>query len=123
VQAGVAIPIFGKAQKARIEASQLERQVAEANANYQSQQLEGQHRQALQEYEKQRTTLEYFEQNALPTADLLLNNAQKAFRAGDVNYLEYVLALTRASEIRLGYLEALDGFNEAVLVIEFLTGK
>lgn len=123
VQAGVAIPIFGKAQKARIEAAQLERQVAQADIEYRIHQLEGQYRQALHEYEKQRTALEYFEQTALPTAELLLNNAQKAFRSGDVNYLEYVLALTRASEIKLGYLKALDGFNEAVLVIEFLTGK
>ncbi|MBI5915827.1 MAG: CusA/CzcA family heavy metal efflux RND transporter [Bacteroidetes bacterium] len=123
VQAGVAVPIFGKAQKARIEASQIERQVAETHAEYQTRQLEGQYRQTLQEYEKQRTALDYFEQTALPTAALLLNNAQKAFRAGDVGYLEYVQALTRANDIRLGYLETLDGYNEAVIAIEWLTGK
>ncbi|MEK7255403.1 MAG: TolC family protein, partial [Bacteroidota bacterium] len=123
VQAGVAVPIFGKAQKARIEAAQLERQVAEASADYQSRQLEGQFRQALQEYEKQRTALEYFEQSALPAADLLLNNGQKAFRAGEVDYVEYVQAISRANEIRLDWLDALDRFNEAVIAIEFLTGK
>ncbi len=123
VQAGIAVPIFGKAQKARIEASQLERQVAQANIEYQSRQLEGQYRQALQEYEKQRTALDYFEQSALTTADLLLNNAQKAFRAGDVAYLEFVQAVSRAHDIRLAYLDALDRFNEAVIAIEFLTGR
>ncbi|MCB0517380.1 MAG: CusA/CzcA family heavy metal efflux RND transporter [Lewinellaceae bacterium] len=123
VQAGISIPIFAKAQKARTEAAQLEMQVAQASAEYQSLQLEGQYRQALQEYEKQRTALDYFEQTALPTADLLLNNAQKAFRAGDVGYLEYVQALTRANDIRLGYLETLNGYNGAVIAMEWLTGK
>ena len=123
VQAGISIPIFAKAQKARTEAAQLEMQVAQASAEYQSLQLEGQYRQALQEYEKQRTALDYFEQTALPTADLLLNNAQRTFRAGDVGYLEYVQALTRANDIRLGYLETLDGYNGAVIAMEWLTGK
>ncbi|HLF62209.1 MAG TPA: CusA/CzcA family heavy metal efflux RND transporter [Saprospiraceae bacterium] len=123
VQAGIAIPIFGKAYKARIEAAQFERQVAQATAEYKSRQLEGQYLHAFQEYEKQRSTLDYFEQSALPTADLLLNNALIAFRAGDVNYVEYVQALTRANDIQLGYLDALNRFNVATIVIELLTGK
>ena len=77
----------------------------------------------LQEYEKQRTSLDYYERTAMPTAALLLNNAQKAFRAGDVGYLEYVQALTRANDIRLGYLETLGGYNAAVIAIEWLTGN
>ena len=53
----------------------------------------------------------------------MLNNAQKAFRAGDVGYLEYAQALGRANDIRLGYLDALGAFNRAVIDIEWLAGK
>ncbi|HRE88762.1 MAG TPA: hypothetical protein PK095_06425, partial [Myxococcota bacterium] len=50
-------------------------------------------------YEKQHVSLDYYEKTALLTADLLLSNAQKAFRAGDVGYLEYAQALGRANDV------------------------
>jgi cobalt-zinc-cadmium resistance protein CzcA len=122
-QVGVAIPIFRKAQKNRVEASKIGQQIAQTNLNAQTRQLEGQYQQALGEYEKQRNALEYYEKTALPTADLLLSNAQKSFRSGDVGYLEYVQALSRANDIRLGYLDALDGYNMAIIGIEWLSAK
>ncbi len=117
------MPIFRKAQKSRVAAAKIAEQIAQTNLEARTRQLEGQYRQALQEYEKQHVSLDYYEKTALPTADLLLSNAQKAFRAGDVGYLEYAQALTRANDIRLGYLDALDGFNQAVIDIEWLAGK
>lgn len=122
-QVGVSVPIFRKAQKSRVEASKIGQQIAQTNLEAQTRQLEGQYQQAFREYEKQRNALEYYEKTALPTADLLLSNAQKSFRAGDVGYLEYVQALSRANDIRLGYLDALVGYNEAVIGIEWLAGK
>ncbi|MBK8920695.1 MAG: CusA/CzcA family heavy metal efflux RND transporter [Saprospirales bacterium] len=123
VQAGIAVPIFRKAQKSRVAAAKIAEQIAQTNLEARTRQLEGQFRQAIQEYEKQRVVLDYYEKTALPAADMLLINAQKAFRAGDVGYLEYAQALTRANDIRLGYLDALDAFNQAVIDIEWLAGK
>jgi len=122
-QVGVSVPIFRKAQKSRIEASKIGQQIAQTNLEAQTRQLEGQYQQAFREYEKQRAALEYYEKSALPTADLLLTNAQKAFRTGDVGYLEYTQALTQANDIRLGYLAALDAYNQAVIGMEWLAGK
>jgi heavy metal efflux system protein len=119
VQAGISVPIFGKAQKSRIEAAQLERQVVQASAEAQSAILDGEVRRAEQEYEKQLQTLAYYEQTALPTASLLLSTAQTAFRAGSIDYVEYVQALTRAHNIRLGHLEALNQYNQAVVRYQF----
>jgi cobalt-zinc-cadmium resistance protein CzcA len=123
VQVGIAVPIFRKAQKNRVAAARIAEQIAQTNLEARTIQLEGQYRQALQEYEKQHVSLDYYEKTALLTADLLLSNAQKAFRAGDVGYLEYAQALGRANDIRLGYLDALDAFNRAVIDIEWLAGK
>lgn len=122
-QVGIAIPIFRKAQKSRVEAARIGEQIAQTNLEAQTRQLEGQYQQAFREYEKQRAALEYYEKSALPTADLLLTNAQKAFRTDDVGYLEYTQALTQANDIRLGYLAALDAYNQAVIGMEWLAGK
>ncbi|MCW5925250.1 MAG: CusA/CzcA family heavy metal efflux RND transporter [Saprospiraceae bacterium] len=122
-QVGIAIPIFRKAQKSRVEAARIGEQIAQTNLESQTRQLEGQYQQAFREYEKQRASLEYYEKSALPTADLLLTNAQTAFRTGDVGYLEYTQALTQANNIRLGYLAALDAYNQAVIGMEWLAGK
>lgn len=123
MQVGIAVPIFRKAQKNRVAAARIAEQIAQTNLEARTIQLEGQYRQALQEYEKQRVSLDYYEKTALPNAEMLLTNAQKAFHAGDVGYLEYAQALGRANDIRLGYLDALGAFNRAVINIEWLAGK
>jgi cobalt-zinc-cadmium resistance protein CzcA len=123
VQAGIAVTIFGKAQKARIESAQLQQQVAQANAEVQSALLASELRQALQAYEKQQQALVYYEQTALPTADYLLSTAQTAFGAGDIGYVEFVQALTRANDIRLDYLEAVNQYNQEVIQYQYLVNQ
>lgn len=123
VQAGVALPIFDKAQKVRIQSAELEWKATQANVESQINQLEGQARQALLAYEKQRRTLDYFEQTALPNADLLLSTAQTAFRAGSIDYVEYVQALTRAHTIRLNYLDALNQQNQAAVQYQYFVNQ
>ena len=80
-------------------------------------------RQALQAYEKQRQALAYYEQSALPTADFLLTTSQTAFRAGGIDYVEFVQALTRANDIRLGYLETVNQYNQAVIQYQYFVNE
>ncbi len=123
LEAGIAVPVFGKAFRAHIESAQLEQQAAMARVEAQTMQLQGSAREALQELDRQQQTLDYFENAALPTAGLLLSTAQTAFRTGDIGYVEFVQALTRANEIRRGYLEALNDYNQAAIRYHFFINQ
>ncbi len=123
IQAGIEIPIFGKYYKSRIEAAKLEKEMTSLDADYKSKLLESELNQAIQSFDKQKLTVAYFEDNALSTANLLLRNAQIAFKEGDINYVEYVQAISLASTIRIGYLDAIHQYNQAAITIEWLAGK
>jgi len=49
----------------------------------------------------------------------MLTQAQRAFQAGEISYVEYLQALQTASEIRMNYLQALRDYNIAIVTLEY----
>ncbi|GAB3943813.1 CusA/CzcA family heavy metal efflux RND transporter [Spirosoma harenae] len=122
VQVGIGIPIFQKAQRARIESARLGQQAAEAAFTYNQRNLQGELAAAVQQIRKQQASLTYYEQTGLPVAQRLAEGAEKAFRAGEANYLEYAQALTRSYQTRTNYLDTINQYNQAVVALEQLLG-
>lgn len=123
VQAGVAIPVFAKPQKARIASAKINEQIAQTQAELYQKNLQGEVTQAYQQYLKFQYSLAYHETHILPNAKLIQSNAQKAFRGGDIGYLEYTQALSRVLTTQLAYIITLQNYNQAIIQIEFLVGK
>ncbi|GAA4465055.1 CusA/CzcA family heavy metal efflux RND transporter [Nibrella saemangeumensis] len=122
VQLGVSIPVFQKAQRARIESAHLGQQLGEAQLALSQRNVQGELSTAVQVIRQQQASLLYFEQTGLPVAQRLAEGARKAFRAGEVNYLEYSQALTRAYQTRMAYLDAIHQYNQAVIDLEQIVG-
>ncbi len=122
VQAGVSIPISQKAQRARIESARLGSQLAEVTLAYNRRTLQGDVATAVQQIRKEQGSLTYYDQTGLPVARQLAEGARKAFRAGEIGYVEYSQALTRSYQTRLTYLETINGYNQAVIELERLLG-
>ena len=122
VQVGVSIPLFQKAQRARIESARLGQQLAEASLTFNQRNLQGELAAAVQEVRKQQASLSYYEQTGLPVARRLAEGAEKLFRAGEAGYLEYAQALTRAYQTQTGYLDTINQYNQAVVALEQLVG-
>jgi len=77
----------------------------------------------LEEYSKYNNSVEYYEKQAVPEADLIIEQAGKSYKAGAMDYLDYVLSLNRALDIKQNYLDALNNYNQTIINIEFITGK
>ncbi len=120
---GVSFPLWAKPQIARIKVAEIQQQIAQTNYDYASRNLEGQYAQLIQEYLKFKTTLEYYENSALPTANLILTNAQKGFVNGEIGYVEYFQALKSGVAVKTAYLDALNQYNQAVVLVEFVLGN
>ncbi len=122
-QVGIAIPIFGaKSQASSIRATELKKQETEARLMATSNELEGQLQALIQQYQKFQNSLEYYKVNALPQADLILQQAQKGFESGDIGYVEYTQGLNRALSVRFNYLDILNQYNQTIIQIEFISG-
>ncbi|MBC7487892.1 MAG: TolC family protein, partial [Cytophagaceae bacterium] len=123
VMVGVSIPLWARAQAARVKAADYGVKAAEADYELMQRNLYGQYNQLLQEYLKYNNSLMYYEKNVLPQAGIILSNAYKTYVAGEINYVEYMTAINTALNMRSDYLNLLYQYNQSVIDIEFIIGN
>ena len=121
-QIGIAIPLWFQPYYSRIQASKVRGEIAESNYQQYEKTLGGEYQQAIQTYLKYKSALNYYEESALSQSELILTNAQKAFKSGTIGYVEYVQAIHQGIQIQSGWLEALKNYNQAIIHLEFLAG-
>jgi cobalt-zinc-cadmium resistance protein CzcA len=120
VNVGISIPIFNKANKARIQASETEIRVQEKRAEYLKNQLNSELLQQIQEQKTNQSLVDYYVQTALPNAEIISKNATKAYQNGEVGYVEYLQSLETVLNIQQNYLQAINAFNRSVINIQYL---
>jgi cobalt-zinc-cadmium resistance protein CzcA len=120
VNVGISIPLFGKASKARIQASETEILVQQKNVEYFKNQLNSQLLQQIEEQKVNQSLIEYYTKTALPNAEIIGNNALKAFQNGEVGYVEYLQSLETVLKIQQNYLNAINQFNQNNINIQYL---
>ncbi|MGY2132850.1 CusA/CzcA family heavy metal efflux RND transporter [Hymenobacter sp. HD11105] len=121
-QAGISMPLLGGVQKHRVAAARIGEQVASTQLTYATAQLSGQLAGLRQQLVRARASLTYYEQTALPQARLILSTAEKSFRAGDIDYVTYVVNTEPAWQIQVAYLDQADQYNEFVTALQALAG-
>ena len=121
-QAGIAVPLLGGAQRARIAAARLGEEAAQVQLAYANTQFGTQLSTLRQQLARAQASLLYYENYALPQARLILDTAEKSRRAGDIEYVEYVVNTQPAWQIQEAYLEQLRQHNELVASIQELAG-
>ncbi|WP_460618544.1 CusA/CzcA family heavy metal efflux RND transporter [Hymenobacter ruber] len=121
-QAGIAVPLLGGAQRARIAAAKIGEEAAQVQLNYANTQFGTQLSTLRQQLTRAQASLLYYENYALPQARLILDTAEKSRRAGDIEYVEYVVNTQPAWQIQEAYFEQLRQYNELVANIQALAG-
>ena len=119
---GVGIPLLPGGNKSRIAAAKINEQVAQENLAYEQTNISGQLNVYLQQYYKHRSSIDYYEKTALPQADLIIKNAERGFRTGELTYVQYQQSLTTALKIKTDYIDNIYQYNQATLAIENIIG-
>jgi len=123
IQVGISVPVLFTGHTSRNKAAKINVNKARTDAEYYTKELSQSYRTLLDEYGKQASSVTYYEQQAVPEADLIIAQSTREYKAGAMEYLDYILSLDRALEIRQNYLDALNSYNQTIISIEFLTGK
>jgi cobalt-zinc-cadmium resistance protein CzcA len=106
-----------------VKAAKITEKIALTDAENYSRSVSGNLQSLIDEYKKYASSADYYEMQAIPEADLIIDQASKSYKAGALDYLDYVLALDRALAIRKEYLDALNSLNQTVVSIDYITGK
>ncbi|WP_321518417.1 CusA/CzcA family heavy metal efflux RND transporter [uncultured Bacteroides sp.] len=123
VQVGVAVPLWFVSGKSKNKAAKINEKIAQTNAESYSKELSGSYRSLIDEYSKYLGSVDYYEKQAIPEADLIIEQSTRSYKSGSMDYLDYVLSLDRALDIRQNYLDALNSYNQTIINIEYVTGK
>ncbi|PSL43366.1 outer membrane protein TolC [Chitinophaga niastensis] len=122
-QVGLSLPVWFGPLKAKVRAEEKQRQIASLYYDNSMLQLQSQYEQAVQQFIKQRNSLDFYQRTALPNAELLLNQSSKSYTSGDIGYSEYFLNLEHVLSAQQGYLQARNDVKQAELYMAFLAGR
>jgi cobalt-zinc-cadmium resistance protein CzcA len=123
VQAGITIPLWPFPHVSRVKAAGIRQKIAHTNAERYNNTLMGNYRELQLEYQKNQTSIDYYRNQAIPEAEAIINQATRSYKAGALDYNNYILLISQAISIENNYLETLNTFNQTVIQIDFLTGK
>jgi cobalt-zinc-cadmium resistance protein CzcA len=70
-----------------------------------------------------KSLLNYYRENGINQSDLILSVSQNRYSKGDINYLEFLQALTEARNLKKAYAETLFEYNEALLNLKYFVPK
>ena len=122
-QFGLGIPLFFGAQKSKIKASKIELRISENNYFQENNKMKMEYTSAINQYQTNLTSVDYFEIKALKNATIIIETANKQFKNGEINYLEWVMLTNQAISIQSNYLDAIKNLNESLIQINYLISK
>jgi cobalt-zinc-cadmium resistance protein CzcA len=122
-EVGLKIPLFFRSQQGKSQAAKKSAEIASINYQQTKLELDAIVQTKLNEYEKQKAALAYYDSTGILLADKLFSSAIKAYKEGEIGYVEYIALMEQSIEIRSSYLNALNLHNQTVNEINYLTGK
>jgi cobalt-zinc-cadmium resistance protein CzcA len=123
VMAGISVPVWIRPFAARAKAARINEDVARTDAEYLSKSITGNYQALLDELSKFSSTVDFYEKQAVPEAELIIEQATLSYKAGAMDYLNYIVTLNRALATKQNFLDALNNFNRTIISIEYITGK
>ncbi|MEP7169942.1 MAG: TolC family protein, partial [Bacteroidota bacterium] len=120
---GLSIPIFKTGQQGRINAASLQAKIESKNLEALQLNLKTEYTAALEEYNKQNASLNYYNSEGLPLAENLFSVASKSYSSGDISYVEYIQNISQAYQIKTDYAQAVFNLNQSVIHINYLINK
>jgi cobalt-zinc-cadmium resistance protein CzcA len=119
---GVNIPLWYFPNASKIKAANLQSRISQQYYQQYEIGLDNENKTAIAEYKRAKNNLDYYINSALPNAELVLNQAQKSYKQGDISYTEYLNAIRNATLIRQDYWLAVKNHNNSIFKLQFLAG-
>jgi heavy metal efflux system protein len=120
VEVGLGIPLWWGAQRAHIQASQLQKEkVQHQSADFKIT-IAARHAQLQRELEKYQQELDFYDTAGKELANETRMAAQKSLKSGEINFLQYVQTMDQAVALELNHLVNLYHYNLTVIELNHL---
>ncbi len=120
VQLGVAVPVFSKGQRARIETARLAETIASDELQNAQFELKKRVQELSQRYQTSLDIVDQYETEGLKNAEIVFETVQKKFSNGAIDYLEFVTLVNQAISLKSNYTDALWQLNENAILLHYI---
>jgi cobalt-zinc-cadmium resistance protein CzcA len=118
-QAGISVPLFSGTQRSQAKAAKIDSEIAKTNADYTQRQLQSEFQQAVQAYQKWKTSWQFYRDKALPLAEEQRKGALLAYKEGAVDYAAFTQIIRDAINTEMDALDALDNYLDALFELQY----
>ncbi len=118
---GIKIPLFFGSQKNKAKAAKLSHEQSKLKAENMHFQLKSKREILLKQLAEHQNYLDYYQSEGKYLSQKLFTTADKSFKAGEIDFFQYIQILQQAVDIENEYLNRLDAYNKIVLELNYLT--
>lgn len=120
---GFTVPLWFWQYSGNIKAARTGVEIAAQESKAQQMSLSADMVQVYADLRKFGQSLEYYERRGLKQTDDIVSSARRFFESGQLDYVSYLRNINEAYLIKARYLETLRNYNQAVITLNYLTGK
>lgn len=120
-QVGISFPLFWGIQSARIQAAQIEIKKAQITVDQEIRGFDLSWRMYTQQLASIQSSLEYWEQVAIPQSMIVEKTAQEKLDQGSIDYLEWLLLTQQINFVWEGYLDTIQKRNLVAIQLHYIT--
>jgi cobalt-zinc-cadmium resistance protein CzcA len=117
------VPLFFGSQKAKIKAAKINNTLIETERQQTLLYMQSSYAVQYNEYLKAKEGLQYYETTGLKQADDIIRISNTAYTKGEIGYMEYIQNLQTAINTRLQYTDAVNQFNQSIILLNYLKGN
>lgn len=123
VNAGISIPLFFSGQAARVSAAKTNWLKTQKEYEWTKQSLKSNLDATIQNIEKYKQSIAYFETSALKNAETIIATANSQFAGGEISYIEWTILINQSIGIKSEFTDVVNKYNQAVFELEKLSGN
>jgi cobalt-zinc-cadmium resistance protein CzcA len=123
VQAGVSIPIFNGAAKAKINAAKVKEDIASMQKQQQLENLNRRMTDVISQFQAAKEAYDYYQSTGLKLSIELWQQARKRLELGDISYADYTVLLSQHLQDLISHAASIHQLQMASAMFQFLTEK
>lgn len=120
---GISFPLWFWSYSGKIKAAKYKWQASKYGIAQTQLSVSSQWQQAITDFSKSNSSLQYFESSAIPQAKIIIDAATRSYKAGEIGYVELLQNLNTAFDTRLNYYSALKQYNNSIIQIQKISGQ
>lgn len=120
---GVSVPLFFGEQRAKTKAAKRDIEIAKVQQEDVMLSMQKSYQSGVNDYLKAKKTLDYYSLKGNKQAENITRISQISYEKGEIGYIEYIQNLKTSVEIHLQYASAINDYNQAIIVLNYLQGN